>query len=296
MKEFIDSVLNREMALLIWIVILPLWILSLNSVRKSFSDVLKAFFVWKIVSLYAIFFLYASLLTWLSYKAGFWDLSLLKDTIVWTLGTAAIMVARSTKVTNWDYFREIIKDTLKWTVILEFINSFYTFSLSVELAVLPVLTLIGLLIAYSETFKDKLTGDQQKVAPLLRNVTSFIGIMILGFVVYKTVTQTGDLLTIINLKSFLLPIFFTLLFVRFVYLIALLVSYENLWVRLNFLINHRQDLTNQLKRTILKEANVNIIKLANISKNIAKPTQIYNDFSPVMINEISKGKYKGSDE
>ncbi len=296
MKEFIDSISNREMALLIWIVILLLWMLSSNSVRKSLSNVLKVFFVWKIVSLYAIFCLYASSLTWLSYKADFFDLGLLKDTIIWTLGTAVIMVAQSIKVTNWGYFREIVKDTLKWTIVLEFINSFYTFSLPVELVLLPVLTLIGLLIAYSEAFKDKLTNDQKKVAPLLRNVTSFIGIMILVFVFYKTVTQTGDLLTVSNLKSFLLPIFFTLLFMPFVYLTALFVGYENLWVRLNFLTNHRKGLTNQLKRTILKVANVNIIKLSNISKNIAKPTQTYNDFSPAMVNEISKGIYKGSDE
>jgi len=94
----------------------------------------------------------------------------------------------------------------------------------------------------------------------------------------------------------LLPVFFTLLFLPFVYAVTLVSAYENLWIRLDFLTSHNHYLTRKLKWSIFKVANLSLTKLSNISENISKPTLIYNDFSLAMIKEISKRKYKGFDE
>lgn len=293
MKEFINSISNRETALLVWLSILLAWTLSVQSIRSSFADVIRAFFAWKIFSVFFLFAIYTVGLIWVFQIAGFWDSGLLKDTLIWSVGTAAILVFKVHKIKNWEYFREVIKDTIKWTIILEFITGFYTFSLGIELFLIPILTFIGMLVAYSDAFDNKLNESQKRVRPFLKNVLSFIGLIIAGFVVYKTITQTKDLLTFDNLKSFLLPVFFTLAFLPFVYITALFMTYEALWVRLDYLTNHQQKLTKRLKWNILRVANISIAKLSNISENIAKPTQIYNDFSLAMLKAISKGKYKG---
>jgi len=296
MKEFVDSISNRETAILVWTAVFFGWTLSVKSLRRSILDVFRAFIVWKIASVFGAFLIYAALLALTFYKAGFWNLGLLKDTLVWGLGTAAIMLFRSVGAKNWSYFKDVIKDTLKWTIILEFVSDFYTFSLPTELILVPVLVFIGMLIAYADAFKDKFTGDQQRVGPLLKNLLSIIGFVLFGFVTYKTITKTNDLLTTENLKSFLLPVFFTLLFLPFVYAVALVSAYENLWIRLDFLTSHNHYLTRKLKWSIFKVANLSLTKLSNISENISKPTLIYNDFSLAMIKEISKRKYKGFDE
>ena len=192
------------------------------------------------------------------------------------------------KVKNWVYFKEVIRDTLKWTIILEFITNFYTFSLLFEFFLIPFIIFIGSLIAYSEAFEYKLTNSGQKVAPFLKKILSYIGILILGFVIFKTINQTKDLLTYENLMSFLLPLLFTLSFLPFIYFIALYAGYENLWIRLNFLTNHRRDLTNQMKKNILRVANLSITKLSNISDNISTQVLVHNDFSLEMIMKISK--------
>jgi hypothetical protein len=52
----------------------------------------------------------------------------------------------------------------------------------------------------------------------------------------------------------------------------------------------------RVKRQIMLIANFDINKLVSISKNIAKPVNVYNDLSVTMIKQISKGKYIGNDE
>jgi hypothetical protein len=105
----------------------------------------------------------------------------------------------------------------------------------------------------------------------------------------------SQLFTVDNLKSFLLPVFLLITFLPFMYLYNLLVKYEELWTRLDFSIRNKQD-RQRVKRQILLVANLNIDKLVSISKNIAKPINVYNDFSYEMIKTISKGKYIGFDE
>lgn len=125
----------------------------------------------------------------------------MKDTFVWAFGTAFIMIYRSVKVKDWDYFKEVVKDMLKWIIILEFITDFYVFSLPFELFLIPFLTIIATLIAYSEAFEHRLTDSGKRVAPFLQKLSSYIGIFVLSFVFFKTISQTNDLITIENFKS-----------------------------------------------------------------------------------------------
>jgi hypothetical protein len=272
LEEFIDNISNRETALLFWLGILLAWTLSVQSIRSPFVDVLKAFSNWQILPVLTLFLLYIIALIWVFRKAGFWDTRLLKDTIVWSLGTAIIMFFKVHKIKSWNFFKEAVKDNIKWTIVLEFINDFYTFSLGTELFLIPILAFIGLLVTYSDVFDSKLNDSGKWAGAMLKKVLSFIGLIITGFVVYKTFTQTKALLTSDNLKSFLLPVFFTLAFLPFVYLIALFMTYQELCMRLGYLTNRQKDLTKKLKWNILKVANISISKLSNISENIAKPT------------------------
>jgi hypothetical protein len=123
----------------------------------------------------------------------------------------------------------------------------------------------------------------------------YISIFALLFSLYKTIEQHTEFLSTDNLKNFLLPIILTITFLPFIYLFNLYAKYEILWTRLNITIRNNED-RKRLKRHILLIANLEINKLVNISKNIAKPTFIYNDFSKEMIKHISKKPYVGYDE
>ena len=81
----------------------------------------------------------------------------------------------------------------------------------------------------------------------------------------------------------------------FIYLLAVYAKYEILNIRLNMQIEDKK-IRNELKKHILSVATINIDKITSISSNIAKPTNIYNDYSLEMVKTISKGKYVGFDE
>lgn len=290
MDKIIDSLSTRELAWATWILIALIACMFSKNIRQSFADILKALFAWKIsVSLLA-FFIHTGLYVFILFKLGFWDISLLKDTLIWAFSFGFVSLMNVNKVNDSKYFKTVLLDTIKWTIALEFIVNFFTFSLTKELIIVPILVFSAMMQAFA-SFKP----EHKQVENLFKYILTTFGIAIFIFSLYKTVEQHSQLFTLDNLKSFLLPVFLSLTFLPFMYLYNLLVKYEELWTRLNFSIRNKQD-RQRVKRQILWVANFNIDKLVSISKNIAKPVNVYNDFSNAMIKTISKGKYIGSDE
>src|SRR5262245_31441605 len=140
----ISSVLNnREIATAIWLIIALLWALSISGVRRSIRDLLKTFLNVKIVVPFVAMLVYIFLMVTVFKKIGFWDVSATKDTILWTLGSAFATFFNLNKVSEDEhYFKNVILDNIKFILILEFILNFYSFSLAIELALIPIITLI----------------------------------------------------------------------------------------------------------------------------------------------------------
>ncbi len=281
MIEFLANFSNREIALFIWIFVAMTATMFSKSIRRSLSVISKAFFVRSILITFLLFIGYVFAIIFGLFKSGFWDFSLLKDTVFWTFGFAIVLVFKANKTKRISDFKEIMKDAVKWTVIIEFLVAFYTFSLITELIILPLLVFFGMLQAYSDTDKK-----YAQVSKILKGTLSTIGIGVLGFVVYKTLYNGGELISIGNLKSLVLPIILTTLFIPFVYLLSLFMIYENLFKRLRFFINDSA-IRKKVKRQVLRIANLNLDKLSNISENIIKERSLTLENSFEKIKQIS---------
>lgn len=290
MNKIFESLSTRELSWTIWILIGLTACMFSKNIRQSILGIFKALFAWKISISLLAFFIHTSFYVFVLFKLGLWDISLLKDTIIWTLGFGFISLMNINKVNESAYFKKVLIDTIKWTIAIEFIVNFFTFSLTKELIIVPILVFSAMIQAVA-SFKP----EHKQVENLFKYFLTTIGLFIFIFSLYKTVEEHSKLFTLDNLKSFLLPVFLSLTFLPFMYLYNLLVKYEELWIRLNFSIRKKQD-RQRVKRQILWVANFNIDKLVSISKNIAKPVNVYNDFSNEMVKTISKGEYVGSDE
>lgn len=286
MTEFLTYFSNREIALFVWIFILIVAMSISKSIRKSMGRVLKIFFSKTILTTFALFILYASIVVFGLQKIGFWDWSLLKDTIFWTFGFAIVLVFRANKTKRISDFKTILKDAVKWTIVVEFLVAFYTFSLNTELIILPILFFIGMLQAYSDT-----DTKYSQVSKLLKTVSSLTGLVILGYVTYKTFYQGGELISIGNFKSLILPIILTALFIPFVYLLSVFMIYEETFVNLKIFIKDDK-LRKHLKRQTLKIAKLNLDKLSNISENIIKERPYTLEDSFEKIKNMSDRKQK----
>jgi len=206
------------------------------------------------------------------------------------LGFGLLSLININEANDTKYFKNIFFDAIKWTIVVQFIVNFFTFSLIIEMIIVSIIVFSAMLQT-SASFDP----EHKKVENLAKNFLICFSIFVFLFSLYKTIEKYSELFTIDNLKSFLLPIFLTITFLPFMYLFGLLIKYETLWVRLKFMIRNDND-RKRVKRQILLIANFNINKLTNISMNIAKPTNVYNDTSREMIKQISRGEYFGDDE
>ena len=83
MIEFLKSISNREYATIFLVLSFFLYFFIKSAdVRKSLIQVLKCIFFSKFWTIFIFPIIYLILVTYLLYKIGFWDLSLLKDTII----------------------------------------------------------------------------------------------------------------------------------------------------------------------------------------------------------------------
>ena len=204
---------------------------------------------------------YTAGIVFVLYQINFWNISLLKDTVVWFCFTAIVLcVNLVTSETDQNLFRKVIVDTIKIVIIIEFIVNAYTFSLVVELVLIPVVTFIVILEVFAKTDEKN-----SSVAKLMNGLLIIIGIVILIFVISNVVSDYKNFVSLDTLRKFLLPPLLTILFLPFIYFIVLFSTYEQLFVQLNLGYEKSKKLKRYAKREIIKHCLLSLKKVKKAS-------------------------------
>ena len=261
MKEFFLSFSTREIALLIW-TLLFIIVISINKkVRRAMVKTVEIFFSRSILTMVGALLVYVGAIVLFFHCIKLWNISLLKDTIVWTVAVPFVLLFKSTDAKDNKFFLSILKESLKWTIIVEFMINFYTLPLLLELILIPITTIIAVTQAFAET-----KSEHEKVSKFLKGCLSIVGWGLILYVVIMTCIHFKDLITLNTLESFLLPPIFTILVIPFIYLVAILLIYEVLFKKINFLFKKNNKMQKGLKRSIVLVARINISKVHKISK------------------------------
>ena len=255
---------TRELSVILWGIAFLVFVIWRQEVLNSILNLIKVFVSKSILTYTGSMFLYVASNIVLLNRVGFWDSSMLKDTIIWFSTVALVMFINITKINNIGYFMNVLKDCAKGTLILEFLVNLYTFNIFIELIFIPIITLLVLTREYAKYQKENI-----QVHMFLDRSISFIGYLILLFVIYKSVVSYSTLFTIAHLKDLLLPILLTILFLPFIYIFTLYCNYESLFVRIKFMTNDIQ-IKKKLKRNILLIANINLNKVKSIDSKLKK--------------------------
>lgn len=121
---------TREIAAGIWLGILIVLALALPGVRKSLSNVVKAFFKRAILVPLGLMMAYIIGIIYGLHELGLWELEQLKTTVMWVFTVGMFTFFRINKIADDPhYFSTALKDNFKIILVLEFIVTFYTFSL-----------------------------------------------------------------------------------------------------------------------------------------------------------------------
>lgn len=282
--DFILSILTtREIALSFWL-LLTIVLFSLNKPsRTAMRSLLGDFFITGIQLSILALAIYMTIITLGLSLLGLWTQALLKDTIVWGVTVAFVMQMSVNKIRSKDYFKNVIRDTLKWTIFLEFVLSLYTFNLLTELILISSFVVLGALQGIAMTDKK-----HQKVQNLLSGLTGIIGLTIISITIYKTVDNYTGVLTINSLISFVYPIIMTLFFIPFIYCYAVYVKYDTLFSLASHFAKDKTKVGN-IKKQILWTAKLNLWTLWIIHFNLHK-IDFTRDNLDGMIKEIVKWK------
>lgn len=260
---------NREISIIFWLTIFLLLAFTKKGVLKSFGHLIKTFFQQKIIDTVLLMIIYIELLVLGLALIGFWELSLLKDTILWTAFVGFLLLMKTNKINSEKrYLNFILKDSLKGIIIVEFIANFYNFSLATELILIPIMTFVGISQVFTQ---DK--PEYKPVEKLFSGITSLFGIVVLIYTVYRISQEFGEFANLMTLKSFLLPIILTILFLPFLYFVALWSLYEVMLIRLGSRLKKKKH-KKYLKKKMLMTFLLNRKKLRKFQREMG--------FEPIM--------------
>ena len=208
---------------------------------------------------------YTSIVVMILYFINFWNLSLLKDTIIWFCFSGVVISINSvTSDKDYNLFKKIILDNIIFIFLYEFIVNVYTFPLWAEFFFLPFVTFIILLDTVASL--NKKYTDLSKILKILQFI---IGISVLIYSIYSIIHDFKNFKTLNTLKDFLLPIILSISFIPFIYISLLYSNYEHIFKRLNLGYKKDNKLKNYAKIEILKYSLFNLKKVKKIlDKNV----------------------------
>jgi hypothetical protein len=264
---------NRELALGIWLIVGLTWAFARREVRESFGYVVRAFLHPKVSGVVLAAAAYTAGAVFLLRGASFWDGSMLKDTVIWFIGTAFIALMNTEKKDS-RFFRRVVDDGLKVVVLVEFVANLYVFPIYVELVLVPVVFFMVMMLAVAET-----KAELAPAKAFLERLLTVTGVVVLAFSIEHIVSDWNHVVTAATVRTLLLPPALTIMFVPFLYLFALISAYELVFMRVDFALKHEDKrLAKETKRRILKTAGA----------SLARVNLFASDFGPQLFGTMTR--------
>lgn len=226
---------NREIAVSVWMLVFFSWVFTKKEVRSSGEAVVLAFCNPKILLIFILMGAYTYFLVDFLNGVGIWDIDQLKNTILWFVFVASIELFKANKIYNEDgYFRDSIKGHFKLLTIFEFVVAFHCFSLIAELIIVPVISILVMLLAYSE-----IKEEYKPVERVMNFILSAFGVFLLIYGMYFISTNFGDFAKYQTMMDFVIPIILSILLLPFIYVVSIFMLYEQILVRVNIYTDDR---------------------------------------------------------
>ena len=283
METILKGFSNRELALLIWITGFFIWFLFKGG-GPAVWNVIKASTAKKLLATDFVVITYVIGLISLLKRLDLWNMEMMKDTVYWFFGTAFVLIMNSGKINQVQYFKGVIKSSIKVGIIVELLLHLYTFSFPVELLFTPFLLLLVSLQAFIEVKKDK---EMDKAAWLIKGILRLTGSILFLVIVKRIADNFGTLWNIENLKSLVLAPLLTILYLPVVFLIALYTHYETLFMEVDWLKKNPQE-RRKIKMTLLKTAKLNLNRISYLDKNIYRLYEYDTDTIENLLKRLFK--------
>lgn len=249
-----DVFSNRELAAGAWVIAFFGWALTKREIRSSLGQLVWSALAWRLSLPAVLLASYLALVCHTLRRFGFWDIAMLKDTILWFVVSGLAFAFSFDRSTKRGWLRSAVTDQLGIIVLLEYLATAYTFSLPTELALQPVLVAVGVLHAASE--------NEIRYRPV-RRVTGAVlilaGLGIFTNAIYQASQAIGG--TSHTVRSIFLPAVLAIAFLPAAYCLHLAAAYERLFIGLR--LGGPRDVTviRYAKRQLIKELRLDVRRI-----------------------------------
>ena len=145
---------------------------------------------------------------------------------------------------------------MKFTMILEFFMSTFTFNIWIELAIIPVITIITVMNAIAERKEE-----YKSVHKLLDSVLVIAGFWLFYETIRVGINEYKQLNVINTLVSFMIPIVYLILIIPLEYLLELYSKYEVLFLRMTFKEEKDKKIRLHHRISVLRVCNFSVRKI-----------------------------------
>lgn len=253
---------TREWATVIWGFVFFLYAIVHRQIRESLWKAVKIFFGRKLRILWGIILFYVLGITLVFYCLPFWDNIYIKDILVWFVFSGLLYCINAvSKEADENYIGKVLKDNLKLTVVLEFLMSTFTFNIGIELAIIPIITIIVIMNTIAERKEE-----YKKVHKLLDIVLAAAGFWILYETIKIGIREYKELNILNTFISFMIPIVYLIAIIPLEYLLELYSKYETLFVRMSFKERKDDKIQKRHRRLLRKTCKFSVRKVLLFQK------------------------------
>lgn len=227
--KFISDVFNnREIALIVYLMLFIVFLFVNREMRKSTINLLKIVFTTRIfIGILLIVLTYTVCCVLLLSRIDLWTTPMWSVVIFWFFGEALLVMFKANDLDKEEHpFKKLFIDMFKVTLLVAFISNFYVFQLWQEFILIPVLIIFSMMQVVSE-----IKEEHKAIKPFLEKVNVVFGLFILGFFFYRLINSFSEFASIYSIKIFLLPIILSVGLTPLIYALLLFFKYDELFIR-----------------------------------------------------------------
>jgi hypothetical protein len=251
---------NRDWAAAIWLSVFVISLLLSKSIRGGLFAVLKELKSRVIlIPLFSLLLYYVGMI-YMLYLVGYWQETMLKDTIVWISSVGVLAFFSSTKSLKEEKpILTFVKDNIKVIIFLEFFLNVFVFPIGIELILVPIVTLLVLMQIVA---KD--VAKNQHVFKFVSSTISVFGYATIVFCAYQLYKNWQTFFVMDNLIAFSFPVLLSVLFIPYLYLLILYVHYEDVLVRIKVIFYDNPEKLKQFEKAVIHSARLSLKRLKEL--------------------------------
>ncbi len=229
MTQYSDLLSSREQASLIlvclFIGIVVILGISRSTVRESILRLIRTFLKRAILLSLFLLFVYILLEVWIGYRLGWWNVKLVKDTVIWTFVSGSVLLFKGVLEANKDphFFRNAASATIAPTVFITFFINLTSLSLIAEVVMQSLTAILAVLSVYMHARNE---GEDEPVRKLCDGILTLIVFSWLAYTVLHVFETWAQLDGYRLFQEFALPIWLMIGLLPFIFALSLYAAYE----------------------------------------------------------------------